>query len=316
MRKYVFKVCLIVGIPLIGAILVNYLYMQTNFYKCLNATQKFYEVPDKIDIASFGNSHAQQGFDWSSYSDFSGMNMALGSQTLMYDNAIFDYYYDYFENGSTIVIELSYRTLYEQELSAQEGGSKITRYYQFLDQEHIYNSDTYMYYKYKYCPFFFSNTGTKVSGLKAIVDDIPYTMDTYPDKVTDLSEKERIELGETRSNVFHKQIGEQKLGLQFDALKSIIDKCKKKDMNVILITMPTLPYFYNRFSDEFFQQFYQDVDNIVALYDKCYYIDYTGDSRFMNQYELYEDSDHLNSDGAKYFTDQFVNDIKKLGVWN
>ncbi|SDN16574.1 hypothetical protein [Acetanaerobacterium elongatum] len=308
MVRFIKKVFIGAIIPVVLLLVLNYLYINSAYYSNFNGVYKFNHIPYNIQIANFGNSHSLDGFDWSVCPDIRAANLAMGAQTLVFDNAIFTNYYDKFKEGSTIIIEISYSTLYIAEPSIAEGGSQITRYYQFLDSHNIPNYSFITALKYRYFPILTIRFNQ--------VDDI-FTYNPNSKPLIKKASDENVDIltneGKARAQKFIKSIGSQELGIQYEALLKIIDKCKAKNMNIVLITMPTLECFYSEFSDSFYSRFYQDIDNIRTLYDKIYYIDYTGDTRF-NALDLYANTDHLNADGALIFTRAFMQDISKMGI--
>ena len=82
-------------------------------------------------------------------------------------------------------------------------------------------------------------------------------------------------------------------------------------MQVILVTAPILPCNYNGYTNEFLSIFYDDINKICQKY-KIEYFDYSHDERFMKDYRMYSDTDHLNGYGSKYFTEQFLKDHTDL----
>ncbi len=120
--------------------------------------------------------------------------------------------------------------------------------------------------------------------------------------------------GERRASVFMELSGEQEHGAQYEALTGIIEKCQANNIQVILVTVPTLPCFYESFSEAFLSRFYADVAEICEEYNLSYF-DYTGDERFLTDYRWYRDTDHLNRYGAKVFTEQFLKDHADLFIF-
>lgn len=151
-KKFLVKISIAVIVFSLFVLGVNALYMHTAYYKNLNDMGKFSEVPEHIDIVNFGASHSESAFDWSSYDDFDGFNMALGAQTIVYDEALFDYYIDRLDENSTVILEVMFKSLYEEEPDEEPYGTNITRYYQILDKEHIRQWNVWDALKYQYIP--------------------------------------------------------------------------------------------------------------------------------------------------------------------
>ena len=46
-----------------------------------------------------------EAFKWGEYTQFAGVNMALGSQTVVYDEALFSYYFERLDENSTVILD-------------------------------------------------------------------------------------------------------------------------------------------------------------------------------------------------------------------
>ena len=310
MQRLVKKLLVGIAVPgaalLILVLILNSFYVKTDYYKNLNGVRKFHNLPEHITAANFGNSHSSNGFDWSVYSDKDCANMALASLTLVYDEAIFDYYYDKFDRDSTIIVVVSFRTLYEQEKIHSD---KVKRYYQFLDSKHIMDWNVKYSVLYSQIPIL----GNFTNAVLEFLDLRGNATKDNPD-YKNMTEKNRQDIGAKRAELFIKDIGSLQLGIQYDALVKIIDKCKQKQMQLVLVTMPTTPYFYENFTDEFYNKFYSDIEDICELYDRTVYLDYTKDERFVTNLDIFRDQDHMNASGAELFTLTFIEDLKKQGI--
>ena len=319
MRKFVRKVLIlltILGILLAG---VNFAYVHTDHYKNLNEMGKFSELPEHIDIVNFGASHSQYAFDWEAYDSFSGVNMALGAQTVVYDRALFQYYLDHLDENSMVVLEVMYKSLYERE-PEEPYGTDITRYYQILPGELIKHWTWKDALKFKYIPIL-GNRREALSYIwsewiedgqeekKEIWGEMPTGEPTQV--LAGWEENAMLVEGNRRASVFMEISGNQEHGAQYEAFIDIIETCKENHIQVILVTAPTLPCFYDGFSEAFLNLFYADMEAICEEYDLLY-LDYTGDERFLEDYRWYRDTDHLNAYGAVIFTQTFLQDVQDL----
>ena len=325
MKRFIKKVAvfgLILSV-LLGSL--NLAYVNTEYYKNLNDMRKYKSVPEHIDVANFGASHSACAFNWYGYTDFDGMNMALGSQTVVYDEALFDYYFDHLDENSTVILEVMFKSLYEQEPDEPPYGSSITRYYQVLSKDYIRQWRLEDALQYQYIPVL----GNRQNAVRRIWDELPFNhvvqeselqtqqktedgLTGEPTQVlTGWEEEDMIKEGNRRAGVFMELSGDQEHGEQYDAFIRIIEKCKANDIDVILVTAPTLPCFYTGFSPEFMDKFYADMKEICEKYDVMY-INYTGDGRFLKDYRLYSDTDHLNGYGSRFFTEKFLEDNRDV----
>lgn len=319
MRKFLQKVLLlliVLGILLAGA---SSAYVHTDYYKNLNDMGKFSELPEHIDIVNFGASHSQNAFNWETYDSFSGVNMALGAQTVVYDRALFHYYLDHLDENSTVVLEVMFKSLYERE-QEEPYGTDIMRYYQILPRKFIKHWTWKDALKFKYIPIL-GNRREALSHIwrewvkgeqeeeKDILDDM---LTGEPTQVLTGWEKDAmLAEGNRRASVFMEVSGSQEHGAQYEAFIDIIETCKENHIQVILVTAPTLPCFYEGFNEAFLNRFYADMEEICEKYDLPY-LDYTGDMRFLEDYRWYTDTDHLNAYGAAIFTQAFLQDVQEL----
>ena len=101
-------------------------------------TQKFQEVPDKIQVCNLGSSHGLYGFCYDDIDKDFCFNFSLVSQTLEYDNRILSYYEDRISAETKVIIPVSYFSFFgEGEQNTDVFQSKNLRYYKFLPKEYI-----------------------------------------------------------------------------------------------------------------------------------------------------------------------------------
>ena len=318
MRKFVSKV-IIMGMILGSMLLLcNGAYINTAYYKNLNYANKFKDIPDHIDVINFGASHSECAFDWSGYKEFTGVNMALGAQTLVYDEALFNYYSDHLDENSTVILEVMFKSLYEPEPDKAPYETNITRYYQILPKEYIRQWNFEDAVKHYYLPILgnkeaaFSNIykeyiwgsvpETEANSQMLVADEPVLKLDSESDA------KWLAEANE-KSTRYMNLSAEQELAEQYTALINIIEKCQEKNIQVILVTAPTSTYFIEGFDKDFLNEFYNDVNEICKKYGLIY-IDYTYDSRFHGDYRLYKDPNHLSVYGGKVFTKAFLEEYQ------
>ena len=88
---------------------------------------------------------------------------------------------------------------------------------------------------------------------------------------------------------------------RIEELYDIIAYCYDHDITPVLITTPFSEYYMNLISEDFLQEFNETVTTIASETGTNYY-DYSCDSRFRGSLQYFSDSDHLNEEGAAYFT--------------
>ena len=310
MKKFLVRVCIMGSILMALLLGLNVLYINTDYYKNLNDMKKFSEVPEHIDVVNFGASHSASAFNWSGYEEFNGVNMALGSQTVVYDEAFFDYYVDRMDENTTVILEVMFKTLYEQEPNEKPYPTNITRYYQVLPSKYIKQWNLVDAIQYKYIPVLGNreNIVSKIVNDWMKKEDVKSEFELQQEVAGELTGEPTQVLsgwaedamnaeGQRRASVFMELSGDQSHGEQYEAFIRIIEKCQARNIQVVLVSAPTLPCFYESFSDSFMDKFYADMQEICEKYNLEYY-DYTGDERFLQDYRWYSDTDHLNGYGS------------------
>ena len=100
---------------------------------------------------------------------------------------------------------------------------------------------------------------------------------------------------------------------EVDSLYHLIALLQEKQIRVCLVTTPFLSEYYDavhNLAGDLDEKFYRVISEIMEKTGVEYY-DYSADPRFYHEYSLFLDSDHLNREGAKLFTDILLNDIAK-----
>ncbi len=303
MKKFWFKVIIGGAIPCLIIVFVNALFVKTEYFQSLNGVGKFKEVPYDVQIANFGNSHSLNGFLWDDFPEYVTADLAMASQSYVFDSAIFRQYIDHFAEDAVIIIDVSHRSLYEDD-PLLEMNSRVTRYYQVLDRDYMPGWTLRNALVYDYFPVLSEKTKVRY-----IIKDIE-KKEPVQESAVDIDDP--VKVGQNRANVFMKRIGDQEISLQYDALCEMISAAEERNIKVLLVTVPTTSYFYEGFTAEFYEKFYADINTITEKYPDVEYIDYTGDERFLSL-ELYGNTDHLNNQGAKEFTAAVVEDLKEMG---
>lgn len=97
-------------------------------------------------------------------------------------------------------------------------------------------------------------------------------------------------------------------------LKDMIELCQERNITPILITTPFSIYYNQYVSADFMNEFYSKIQGIAAEYGITYY-DYSHDERFQTHLQYFGDADHLNEEGAIYFTDMLTKEIPELKAY-
>ena len=266
-------------------------------------------VPNRIQVCDFGNSHAYYGFNYSDISDVECFNFALSAQTMSYNYRVLRNYKDNIAEDATVIIVLSYSSFFgTPETEDKEFASKNKRYYYFLDADNIkeYDVKTDIYLNY------FQGIVARPGEWKNLFFN-KELRETWEKETT---EEKAIENGPSR---FERHVcercdedGNRILNQEeIDALYDMIDLCEDIGATPILVTTPYISYYRdagNELDPEFYGDFYAIIDEVCENTGVKYY-DYSSDSRFSHSYEKFINSDHLNRKGAEEFTNILFDEV-------
>ncbi len=314
MRKFLSKI--LIYILIVGAIslFVNYLYIISN-PPLPEHIRKFKEIPSSIELCNFGSSHGMYGFNYEDIKDVNTFNFALSAQTYSYDVRLLEYYGDHIAEGAVVLIPVSYMSLYGgDEVLDAEFLTKNTRYYRILPKRLIKEYDVKTDIILNQLPALTAGYDL-IKVLLGKQEDVKDTDEVLWGTITTADAAK----GEARS-IVERHLYTNKLDAEgnriinqeeIDALKLLISKCRERGFTPILITTPFLREYIDEVSNrdpDFLDGFYDDVYQIVSDTGVAYY-DYSLDSRFIDNYSLFMNSDHLNKDGARIFTDILMDEV-------
>ncbi len=281
------------------------------------------DVPEAIQIFNFGSSHGQCGFN---YEDFRGKyvcsNFALSSQSLLYDYRVLLHYRDKIQPGAYAFIVVSYFSLFgPPEVEGASFLAKNKRYYRLLPPELITNYDKLTDVCVNYLP------ALSFDGVKALIrltlfgEKIPYeyfNADLASWKRSAVNLNMSVEAVQLYMNHITEQLGRDGKRMRcqeaFEAIYALIDLCRELGAKPILVTVPYTRIYTDtiRKNDpEFFADFYAVIDEIKQKKNIEYY-DYAADERFCDDLNLFANSDHLNREGARKFTNIILREA--LGI--
>lgn len=298
MSRFLFKILLGTVIVCIIILAMNAVYVEMNKGDRYN-TKKFSEIPARIQIANIGSSHGENGFAYDDLEEFHCFNFALSSQRLSYDIRIVENFKENFDDGCVLFIPISYFSLYgKDEVDFADFRSKNKRYYTFLDKQYI-----------KEYNFFDDLCVHRLPVLSAGLDMVRVFLGKSQD-VWDEEWSKKIEdeasLLKSAQNASGRHFDPEEYGGEINenevaALYDIISFCKENDIIPVMITTPYLKEYTELVSDQFYTEFYSKIEEVQERTGTAYF-DYAKDVRFQNEWKLFRDADHLNKEGAIYFT--------------
>ncbi|MCF2625515.1 SGNH/GDSL hydrolase family protein [Fusobacterium perfoetens] len=244
--------------------------------------------PIKIKIFNLGSSHAYFAYDYDEKKKC--VNLGDISQTLYYDNIVFDHIYDRIEENAICFLTLSYFSFAGKERWLKED---LIKYYKFLKLKKFKKQEKLECFIYRYLPIIWSiKKKIKKRYLKS----------------RKLSKEERIK--------GHAKKLETSINKEYNIalIIDILEKCKAKKIKVIFITTPFTEYYNSFFPKELLEKnFYGIILKLSEKY-KIRYFDFSHEYEIFNKKEYFDDYDHLSKEGSKVFMQELIKQLKKEGI--
>ena len=309
---------------LIYAVSLSLLTLAINWcYLCMTEKHRRINVPDDIEICNFGASQSQEGFN---YEDFRGKyvcsNFALSSQPFFYDYRVLQHYKHKIKRGAYIFLEVSYSVFFGKPESGTEEGflSMNKRYYRLLPRELI------RFYDWKTDLFVNYLPALSVESAAVFLNLLLHRPATFENfnlppgewsRTTNLEES-RIDTLRTYHSHVAKNVNKDGSRMRnpeaFDSLYAFIELCREIGARPILVTVPYTRVYTDTIKEKdpkFFGDFYSVIEEVRQKTGVEYY-DYAFDERFCDNYNLFLNSDHLNREGARRFTNILLREV--LGI--
>ncbi len=330
MKKFLSRICIytIIVLSIVAAVNVSYL-------KTFDDCETIKNVPQNVEICNFGSSHGANGFNYEDAGrKYTCVNFALHSQTLLYDYSILQNFKDNLKPGAAVFIVISYFSFFGRpEVEGKNFIANNKRYYKFLPPELILQYDRITDIYVNYLPAMSPKallrfakvliTGNNPS--LEINNPKPYGRRLAQGDMEALTRKTNAEEAKDDAvESFGRHFGTQrdKSGKRlrrqaaFDSIYGMIDLCRKIGARPIMVTVPYTPAYTDiirKEDPEFFPEFYAVIDEIRSKTGVEYY-DYGCDERFCGDYGFFLNSDHMNLEGARRFTNTILHEVLSLDV--
>lgn len=250
---------------------------------------------EDLEVLVLGNSHAYRGID-PEYLSLKAFNAANVSQTLDYDQLIFDFYRPRMKNLKCVVINISYQSLFNV-LSESAENWREKNYWIYSDimvqppaiKHRIELATGRTSDKIKRLLRFATNNGTDVASA-------PFGFDGVDEVQSDLELEESAEAVVDR----HTQSDFKNLSGHIERLKTIIDDCEQDGIRVLLVTLPVSAHYRSHISARQWDTTTQTCMMLSRDYGNVTYHSFFADDAF--EQNDFKDVDHLNAAGAKKLT--------------
>lgn len=310
MRKFLRKfLCLLIIVLCILGV-TNYAYCTMDKSDGQNV-KKFKTIGDNIEISNIGSSHGAYGFCYDNLKKkYNCFNFALSSQYFSYDYSLLCQYKKNLKNGGIMFIPVSYFSFYvEKEEGIKNFQAKNKRYHKILSPWRVKKYSLYDDITTHYLPILSAGNNTMQVVFSGRSRD--NNEEVWNRKATQIDVKKDGLEAYKRHIVDNKGVINQQ---EINALYSIIQFCKEKNIKPILITTPYLKEYTTNIPQDFYEDFSQIISKVKSD-TGVIYLDYSKDNRFVESYDLFMNSDHLNKTGALKFTDILQKEvIDKIGL--
>lgn len=265
------------------------------------------EHPSRYKSLTFGRSHAGS-LDYDYY-NLPGVNYSLGGRDLASIEYMCDYLLPKCDSLQEIILFISYTSLYFDNTAMSQGNLNDARkalYYSVPLMRPIDVVDINNFIFGKFFTFIQADHGW--SFIKSSFAGTVEQANDFSKEGAVLSEEEMVSSGEKQST---RDVLDKRTASRYnpnvakeneERLRRIIVKCQKYGINVKLVQAP---YFFT-YVDRVPKDLIAEVNSVVCKVSTDFsipYYDFSTDKRFSNDISLWNNSDHLNGDGRKKFTE-------------
>lgn len=308
MKKFITKaIIFIIPILLVFTLMESVLRNIPNEYKF---KKEYLDAnSNEIETLILGSSHAYYGID-PTYFSSKTFNASHVSQSLDFDFEIIKKYQSYFKNLETIIVPLSYFTLFSNLALGKE--SWRIKYYviyydmdvaeSVLDHSEILGGKFSInalkftsYFKNKNNSIHCSDSGWGGAGKKSA------------------NTKILIDTGESaakrHSPSIHHKTRQKAFKDNIEIINSLVELCENQNIELILLTTPTFETYRENLNNEQLNLTVETANSIASKSENCKYLNLIDDSRFIA--EDFFDADHLSEIGAEKLSKILSAEIEK-----
>lgn len=258
--------------------------------------KRFLDVPEQIQVANLGSSHGQNGFSYIHHPEVSTANLAFGYQTLEQDERVLENYLDRFSKGATLYITISSFSLIAEPSTRSDILSLNRRFYYFMRRDLIIDFSWREWLAAMSPGLFYPSWLAEHWNS----DEFEEVSDRTTDSASAKQDAETTLDGHIL--MYQKDGGYALRRENVDSLTRMISLCKEHEVIPVLITTPFLRE-YNDLIPAVFLAMQQSFLDSFTTEQGVAYLDFSRDSRFIDRYDLFINSTHLNDNGASIFTD-------------
>lgn len=247
------------------------------------------ENASKINTLILGSSHTFYGLD-PKYFSRKTFNAAYVSQTLDLDYEILNFYQSRLKNLKTVIIPISYFSLFET-LETDFEKWRIKNYVIYYGLEN----------KYHFTDNFESLDGDIMLNIKKAVKHYALNKSFITSSNlgwgTSFNSKNKKTFKGAFTAKKHTVKNFDLYDVNLKSLNKIITLCKKNNINIIFITTPTHKSYYTDLNQIQLEKTIKTISELTKNNSNCNYINLLKSEKFTDN-DFY-DADHLNEIGAK-----------------
>jgi len=249
-----------------------------------------------------GSSHILYGINPSLLSE-KALNYGNVSQTIDIDYQIINQYINNLEVLETVVIRLSYTTLFEQLVNGDERW-RIKDYEIYTD----INLDQSFKYHFEILSVKLKNNLKRINDFYIINQNTEFvTIEGWGTNSIRQSSQDIDAVGKLTAEKH--TINDDAIYVEnYRILEAIVDLCQENEVKVILVTMPAYKSYVQHLNQNQLEMTISAGTFMANKYSNCSYFNFLAHKRFKRSDFL--DADHLNSQGAENFSkliDRLIN---------
>ena len=270
------------------------------------------ENAEDVETLIFGSSHTFYGIR-PKYFESKTFSLANVSQGLTQDFYFLEYWADRYKNLNSIIVPISFFSLFSQDLEYGSESYRCRYYRIYMD------CDLYPYFSLYNLEW--SDYRTAKAKMESLYDSFTNKKEdwgcdeygwgtAYPlsgKNMVDWNNGSEADAAVKRHTVKSWDYIEQ----NYAKMKEMAEFCKKRNINMVLVTTPCWHSYYDNLPQEQLSKMYELTHKIQKEYNLPYF-DYLKDKRF--EADDFYDSNHLSDVGAIKFTKILNEDIHHLGA--
>ena len=265
-------------------------------------------MPESIDLAVVGSSHAMYGIKLAPYSE-NYFSFAMPGQTPRYDARMLKQFEDRIADGATVILDVSYMSPFWTEPD-HEFLEKQTRYYRVLSKENIVDYDAKEAFRIRLTDslpaarILYTDISTLLNAFMTAkpepAEENPVPQDAdIPGWWDDIPHQQDV-LRKKHQGLITPVFPDMNPAMQ-KGYEEILAMAQAHNWRVIAVTTPFSQSYSDIYDQEFFRVFYDHIQTLF-LDQGIEYWDFSHDPEFLNSHDYFVDLDHLSPAGAERFS--------------